>query len=109
MRGDRAAISYADGHTGGGKGIPRALMRNTTITRPPRSIATAFPSATRGRCVHERDRRFESVSLQRTVSVSHRPPSDLELFHRTDSLGEAYEIITKGLTKNAFRSPGPAL
>ena len=65
MRGDRAAISYADGHTGGGKGIPRALMRNTTITRLPRSIATAFPSATRGRCVHERDRRFESVSLLR--------------------------------------------
>jgi len=51
--------------TGGGKGIPRALMRNTTITRLPRSIATAFPSATRGRCVHERDRRFESVSLLR--------------------------------------------
>jgi hypothetical protein len=30
-----------------GKGIPRALVRNTTITRLPRSIATAFPSATR--------------------------------------------------------------
>ena len=43
-------------------------MRNTTITRLPRSIATAFPSATRGRCVHERDRWFESVSLQRGVS-----------------------------------------
>src|SRR5271169_4217220 len=28
MRGDRAAISDADGHTGGGEGIPRALMRN---------------------------------------------------------------------------------
>jgi len=40
MRGDRAAISDADGHTGGGRGIPRALMRNTTITRLPRSIAT---------------------------------------------------------------------
>jgi hypothetical protein len=26
---------------------PRALMRNTTLTRLPRSIATAFPSATR--------------------------------------------------------------
>ena len=31
------------------------------------SIATDFPSATRGRCFHERDRRFESVSLQRRV------------------------------------------
>jgi hypothetical protein len=79
MRGDRAAISDADGHTGGGKGIPRALMRNTTITRLPRSIATAFPSATRGRCVHERDRRFESVSLQRGVcklSVPRRVAAD---------------------------------
>ena len=47
------------------RGIPRAPMRNTTITRLPRSIATAFPSATRGRCVHESDRRFESVSLLR--------------------------------------------
>ena len=39
MRGNRAAISDADGHTGGGKGIPRAFMRITTITRLPRSIA----------------------------------------------------------------------
>ena len=77
MRGDRAAISYADGHTGGGKGIPRALMRNTTITRPPRSIATAFPSATRGRCVYERDRRFESVSLQRGVDKPSVPQPPL--------------------------------
>jgi hypothetical protein len=36
-------------------------------------------------------------------------PGDLDLFHRTDSLEEAYEIITKGLTKNALGSPGPAL
>jgi hypothetical protein len=50
-----------------GKWIPRALIRNTTITRLPRSIATAFPSATRGRCVHERDRRFETVSLEQGV------------------------------------------
>jgi uncharacterized protein (TIGR00730 family) len=34
---------------------------------------------------------------------------DLDLFHRTDSLDEAYDIITKGLTENALSSPGPAL
>jgi uncharacterized protein (TIGR00730 family) len=34
---------------------------------------------------------------------------DLDLFHRTDSLDEAYDIITKGLTENALGSPGPAL
>ena len=73
MRGDRAAISDADGHTGGGKGIPRALMRNTTITRLPRSIATGFPSAKRGRCVHERDRWFKSVSLRQRVRLSGVP------------------------------------
>src|SRR6516162_8186771 len=50
------------------RGIPRARMRTTTATRLPRSIATAFPSATRGRCVHERDRWFEAVSLQRRVT-----------------------------------------
>src|SRR5437660_7323190 len=60
-------------------------MRNTTITRLPRSIATAFPSAIRGRCVHERDRRFESVSLQRRVgrtSVSGRRRRSIK-HHRT--------------------------
>ena len=34
---------------------------------------------------------------------------DLDLFHRTDSLDEAYEFITKGLTENALGSPGPVL
>jgi hypothetical protein len=36
-------------------------------------------------------------------------PADLDLFHRTDSVGEAYDVITKGLTRNALASPGPAL
>ena len=35
--------------------------------------------------------------------------SDLELFHRTDSVDEAYEIITRGLTENALGSPGAVL
>ncbi|HXO90036.1 MAG TPA: hypothetical protein VN849_04530, partial [Stellaceae bacterium] len=30
-------------------------------------------------------------------------------FHRTDSLDDAYEIITKGLIENALGSPGPIL
>ena len=48
--------------------------------------------------------KFDALVKYGTIS-----PSDLQLFHRTDALDEAYEIITKGLTKNAFRSPGPAL
>ena len=43
IRGNRAAISDADGHTGGGKGIPRAFMR---ILRsrdcPVRSLGIPF-------------------------------------------------------------------
>ena len=36
-------------------------------------------------------------------------PSDLDLFHRTDSVDDAYEIITRGLTENALGMPGPLL
>jgi hypothetical protein len=36
-------------------------------------------------------------------------PRDLDLFHRTDSVDEAYDIITRGLTKNALGAPGPTL
>ena len=35
--------------------------------------------------------------------------ADVELFHRTDSIDEAYEIITRGLTENALGSPGAQL
>jgi hypothetical protein len=34
---------------------------------------------------------------------------DLDLFHRTDSLDGAHDIITKDLTESALSSPGPAL
>jgi uncharacterized protein (TIGR00730 family) len=34
---------------------------------------------------------------------------DLDLFHRTDSIDEAYEIIIQGLAENALGSPGPTL
>jgi uncharacterized protein (TIGR00730 family) len=36
-------------------------------------------------------------------------PRDLDLFHRTDSVEEAYDIITRGLTENALGAPGPTL
>ena len=108
MRGDRAAISDADGHTGGGKGIPRALMRNTTITRLPRSIATAFPSATRGRCVYERDRRFESSSLQRrirrTPTRTGEVPSDLEVVRYWDLAATERTKLNDRTRRSAPRS-----
>jgi uncharacterized protein (TIGR00730 family) len=47
---------------------------------------------------------FEALVKYGTIS-----PGDLDIFHRTDSLDEAYDIITKGLIENALRSPGPVL
>jgi uncharacterized protein (TIGR00730 family) len=47
---------------------------------------------------------FDALVKYGTIS-----PGDLGLFHRTDSLDEAYDIITKGLTENALGSPGAVL
>jgi len=47
---------------------------------------------------------FDALVKYGTISLG-----DLDLFHRTDSLDEAYDIITKGLTENALGSPGLAL
>jgi predicted Rossmann-fold nucleotide-binding protein len=47
---------------------------------------------------------FDALAKYGTIG-----PRDLNLFHRTDLVDEAYEIITKGLTENALGSPGPTL
>jgi uncharacterized protein (TIGR00730 family) len=36
-------------------------------------------------------------------------PGDVELFHRINSVDDAYEVIIKGLTENALGTPGPVL
>jgi uncharacterized protein (TIGR00730 family) len=36
-------------------------------------------------------------------------PEDVRLFHRTDSVDEAYDLITRGLTEHALGSPGAVL
>jgi uncharacterized protein (TIGR00730 family) len=51
----------------------------------------------------------EVVNFDALVKYGTISPGDLGLFRRTDSLDEAYDIITKGLTENALGSPGPAL
>jgi uncharacterized protein (TIGR00730 family) len=51
----------------------------------------------------------EVINFDALVKYGTISPGDLELFHRTDSLDEAYDIITKGLTENALGSPGPVL
>jgi uncharacterized protein (TIGR00730 family) len=47
---------------------------------------------------------FDALVKYGTIS-----PGDVQLFHRTDSVDEAYEIITRGLTENALGSPGAVL
>ena len=47
---------------------------------------------------------FEALVRYRTIS-----PEDVHLFHRTDSIDEAYELITRGLTENALSTPGAVL
>jgi uncharacterized protein (TIGR00730 family) len=51
----------------------------------------------------------EVVNFDALVKYGTISPSDLHLFHRTDSIDEAYDIITKGLTENALGSPGAVL
>jgi uncharacterized protein (TIGR00730 family) len=47
---------------------------------------------------------FDALVKYGTIS-----PGDVELFTRTDSVDEAYEIVTRGLTENALGSPGAVL
>ena len=47
---------------------------------------------------------FDALLKYGTIS-----PEDLSLFHRTDSVDEAYDLITRGLTENALGSPGAEL
>jgi uncharacterized protein (TIGR00730 family) len=47
---------------------------------------------------------FDALEKYGTIS-----PGDADLFHRTDSVDEAYNIITRGLTETALRNPGAKL
>ena len=47
---------------------------------------------------------FDALAKYSTIS-----PGDAELFHRADSVDEAYDIITRGLTENALGNRGAEL
>ncbi|HVM80797.1 MAG TPA: LOG family protein [Stellaceae bacterium] len=47
---------------------------------------------------------FDALVRYGTISAG-----DVDLFHRTDSVDEAYALITRGLTDYAIGSPGPVL
>lgn len=47
---------------------------------------------------------FDALVRYGTISAA-----DVNLFHRTDSVDEAYDIVTRGLTENALGNPGAEL
>jgi uncharacterized protein (TIGR00730 family) len=51
----------------------------------------------------------EVVNFDALVKYGTISAEDLGLFHRTDSIEEAYDIITRGLTQDALGSPGAVL
>ena len=51
----------------------------------------------------------EVINFDALVRCGTIGAGDLDLFHRTDSVDEAYAIITTGLTENALGTPGPIL
>ncbi len=51
----------------------------------------------------------EIINFDALVRYGTIAPGDLELFHRTDSVDEAYDIVTRGLTRHALDKPGPQL
>lgn len=51
----------------------------------------------------------EVINFGALVRYGTISPGDTELFHRTDSVDEAYDVITRGLIENALGSPGAEL
>jgi hypothetical protein len=51
----------------------------------------------------------EVVNFDALVKFGTISPGDTALFRRTDSVDEAYEFITRGLTEHALASPGAVL
>jgi uncharacterized protein (TIGR00730 family) len=51
----------------------------------------------------------EVVNFDALVRAGTISASDLALFHRTDSVDEAYELITRGLLEDAIGKPGAVL
>jgi len=51
----------------------------------------------------------EVVNFDALVRYGTISPEDINLFHRTDSVQEAYDVITRGLTEHALGSPGAVL
>jgi len=51
----------------------------------------------------------EIVNFEALVRYGTISPEDVNLFRLTDSVDEAYELITRGLTEHALGTPGAVL
>jgi uncharacterized protein (TIGR00730 family) len=51
----------------------------------------------------------EVINFDALVRYGTISPEDVDLFHRTDSVDEAFDILTKSLVENALPAPGATL
>jgi len=51
----------------------------------------------------------EVVNFDALVRYGTISPGDVDLFHRTDSVDDAYDIVTRELTQHGIPAPGPTL
>ena len=51
----------------------------------------------------------EVVNFDALVRFGTISPEDVDLFHRTDSVDEAFDILTRSLVENALPVPGATL
>jgi hypothetical protein len=51
----------------------------------------------------------EIVNFDALIRYGTISPEDIDLFHLTDSVDDAYEIITRELMKYSIATPGPVL
>jgi uncharacterized protein (TIGR00730 family) len=87
----------------GGFGTLDEMFEILTLVQT-RKMRKRVPIVLFGRKFWDEVINFDALVRYGTISAG-----DLELFHRTDSVEEAYEIITRGLTDNALGTPGATL
>jgi uncharacterized protein (TIGR00730 family) len=87
----------------GGFGTLDELFEILTLTQT-RKMRKRLPIVLFGTKFWNEVINFDALVRYGTIS-----PQDLELFHRTDSLDEAYELITRGLKEYALGTPGAVL
>ncbi len=87
----------------GGFGTLDELFEILTLVQT-RKMRKRIPIVLFGESYWEEVINFDALVRYGTISSG-----DLELFHRTDSVDDAFEIIVKGLAENALGTPGPIL